>query len=109
MNMLGGKRVDVVADIPDITNAKLVEVRWDRFYMGDGEYVLTACMVLTACVWSGILIARYSVSDTDRLTALPPTVGKRTVAEWERCPDYPLTMTSPRVTRITTDMLSRLH
>lgn len=103
MNMLGGKHVDVVAGVPDITNAKLVEVRWDRFSVacsGDDEDV---------CVEWHPHSKIFHVLDTDRLAALSPTAGRHTVAEWECCPDYPLPMTSPMVTCITTDMLSRLH
>lgn len=97
MNMLGGKH-----EVPDITNAKLVEIRWDHFRvqpMGDE----------LECDWFPYR-KTFQVLDGDRLAALAardPDYAKRSVAY--ACKEHHFTMMHPMVSSITTDLLRIVH
>ena len=98
MNMLGGKQ-----SVPDITNAKLVEIRWDHFRvqpMGDE----------LECDWFPYR-KTFQVLDGDRLAALAardPDYAARSVA-YAREVGHCFTMMHPMVSSITTDLLSIVH
>jgi len=104
MNMLGGKH-----EVPDITNAKLVEIRWDHFCvppinpMGDEDA-------------EGVDYFPHGrifrVLDEDRLAAFvarDSERAKRSVADSCSCEHHPLSMMHPLVTSITTGLLRHIH
>jgi len=100
MDMLGGKQ-----SVPDITNAKLVEIRWDHF-----------CTVSVDEDEEGTDYFPHSrifrVLDEDRLAALvarDSERAKRSVADSCSCEHHPLSMMHPLVTSITTGLLRHLH
>ena len=99
MDMLGGKQT-----VPDITNAKLVEIRWDYIYTVSDEDEGETDWFPHSRI--------FRVLDEDRCAALVARDSERaqqSVADSRSCEHHPLSMMCPLITSITTGLLRDIH